>query len=70
MIADSNFDSLRDLDAYLLKERTDLYHELVSHYNYYTKIINNFKTPDRLKEIDTTISNGFNQIAKAIQSNI
>ncbi|MBC2135333.1 hypothetical protein HCA93_03290 [Listeria innocua] len=70
IINEFNFDSLKDLNAYLLKERPDLYPELVSHHNYYTKIIKNFKTTDRLKEIDTTISNGFNQIAKAIQSNI
>lgn len=70
IINEFNFDSLKDLDTYLLKERPDLYPELVSHHNYYTKIIKNFKTTDRLKEIDTTISKGFNQISKAIQSNI
>ncbi len=70
IINEFNFDSLKDLDTYLLKERPDLYPELVSHHNYYTKIIKNFKTTDRLKEIDTTISKGFDQISKAIQSNI
>lgn len=68
IIDEFKFDSLKDLNTYLLKERPDLFPELVSHHNYYTKIIKDFKTTDRLKEIDTTISKGFTQIAKAIQS--
>lgn len=59
IILEFKFDSLRDLNNYILNERPELFSELTQRHGYYTKIINNFKSVDQLKEINKSIQEGF-----------
>lgn len=63
IINEFKFKDLKELNRYLLKERPDLYKELVRHHNYYTKVINNFEGVDPIKELNKTLKNGFNQLS-------
>lgn len=63
IIVEFNFNSLKSLNNYLLKERPDLYKELVTHHNYYKQFLKDFESVDRLKEINDTIRDGFNMIS-------
>lgn len=57
--------SLKKLNAYILKERPDLFPELTQHHVYYSKILSNFKSIDRLEEINETLKDGISQILGA-----
>ena len=63
IIMEFNLNSLKSLNNYLLKERPDLYKELVTHHNYYKQFLKDFESVDRLKEINDTIRDGFNMIS-------
>lgn len=65
IILEFKFDSLKKLNDYVLSERPELFSELTQRHGYYTKIINEFKSVDRLEEINESIKEGFAQLIKS-----
>ena len=68
IIYEFKFEDLRDLNAYILKERPELFDELTRRHVYYIKIINNFKSNDPLLKINETFKNGFSILAQFTQN--
>lgn len=68
IIDEFKFEDLKDLNAYILKERPDLFDELTRRHVYYIKIINNFKSNDPLLKINETIKDGFSKLAQSRQN--
>lgn len=62
VISEFHFKNLYELNRYLLKERPDLYKELVRHHTYYKKLMNDFESNNPLMEINETLKDGFNQL--------
>lgn len=68
IIAEFQFESLKDLNTYILKERPDLFSELTRRYTYFTKIINNFKSNNQFEKLNETLEEGVSALVQAIQN--
>ena len=65
IIGEFKFISFKLLNDYILKERPELYKELVTHHSFYQKCMTDFESIDRLKEINDTLREGFYLISNS-----